>query len=149
MHVLVRLRGVMAALQVPVNEWRSGLWQQALQSLGIEKPQMAEALQERFRASRLEHFALDTGVKVGRFWHPRQPCLQPAIAALSAACFASTLLFARQPMSLHYSCCSTPAAIWSLAERSMQKGHLLGSVRIDTLQTTHETQLRHAQPVSS
>ena len=52
-----------------MNEWRSGLWQQALQSLGIEKPQMAEALQERFRAARLEHFALDTGVKVGRPWH--------------------------------------------------------------------------------
>ena len=61
-----------------MNEWRSGLWKQALQSLGIEKPQMAEALQERFRASRLEHFALDNGVKVGRPWQappPQSLCL--------------------------------------------------------------------------
>ena len=61
------------ALQVPVNEWRSGLWRKALHSLGIDEPHMAEALQERFRASRLEHFVLDTGVKVGSPCNPRTP----------------------------------------------------------------------------
>ena len=52
------------ALQVHVDEWRSGLWQQALQAQDIHDADMAKALQERFRASRLEHFVMDHGIKV-------------------------------------------------------------------------------------
>lgn len=51
-------------LQVPVDEWRSGLWRQALQTQGIDDSEMARLLQEKFRTSRLEHFVMDTGVKV-------------------------------------------------------------------------------------
>ena len=47
-----------------VDEWRSGLWQQALQAQEIHNADMAKALQEIFRASRLEHFVMDHGVKV-------------------------------------------------------------------------------------
>ena len=71
--LLERAQETQHAVQVPVNEWRTALWQRALQSLGIDKPQMAEALQERFRASRLEHFVLDTGVKVGGPWQALPP----------------------------------------------------------------------------
>ena len=52
------------ALQVHVDEWRSGLWQQALQAQDIHDADMAKALQERFRASRLERFVMDHGVRV-------------------------------------------------------------------------------------
>ena len=47
-----------------VDEWRSGLWQQALQTQDIHDADMAKALQERFRTSRLEHFVMDHGVRV-------------------------------------------------------------------------------------
>lgn len=52
-------------MQVNVDEWRSGLWHKALQTLGIDNPEMARALQDKFRTSRLEHFVMDMGVKVG------------------------------------------------------------------------------------
>ena len=55
---------LLPVLQVHVDEWRSGLWQQALQAQEIHDADLAKALQEKFRASRLEHFVMDHGVKV-------------------------------------------------------------------------------------
>ena len=57
-------------LQVDVDEWRSRLWQQALQAQDIHDVDMAKALQNKFRTSRLEHFVMDHGVRVGSsaFW---------------------------------------------------------------------------------
>jgi len=55
---------VVCHLKVHVEEWRIGLWYNALKSQGIDDAELARQLQEKFRTARLEHFVLEQGVQV-------------------------------------------------------------------------------------
>ena len=51
--------------QVPVEEWRSRLWQYSLAELGCEDPvAVAPVLSKCFNDTRLDNFLLFPGVKV-------------------------------------------------------------------------------------
>ena len=61
-----RHRAIACKCKVHVEEWRTALWEEALQAQGIRDAELAAALQHKFRTARLEHFKLGPGVKASR-----------------------------------------------------------------------------------
>ena len=70
-------------MQVPVETWRTRLWEEALaEAAGRRDWPLAERLQRCFTETRLAHFQLEPGVKVGQgYW-------------IKVGCKVSTLLIA-------------------------------------------------------
>ena len=69
------MKGDLVAEQVGVDDWRAGLWLQALQDQGQERVEGGQQLSQRlytcFKSTRLQHIRLEHGVEV-HAQHPTQ-----------------------------------------------------------------------------